>query len=135
MANRHGPDSDRLDFGLIAERASQLHRQLQQVQGDLKRLEGRGFGANGLVQATLSGQNELVALVIDPSVIDPDDPETLSELVREAVNEALASLAAQHGKRVSSVTDGLAGMLSGAQARPPGITPVRPLYPLTPPPD
>lgn len=131
MADGPASDSGPVDFGLLANRARQIRHQLEQAQGDLGRLEAQGFGGNGLVQATVSGENVLVALGIDPSVIDPDDPETLSELVREAVNEALVKVTAQRGKRVTSITDGLAGMLSGA-AREPRVTPVSPSHPRLP---
>ena len=76
------------------------------------------------MQATVSGQNVLVALTIDSSIIDPDDPETLRELVREAVNDAMAKLIAQRGERVTSITDGFNGMISGAASSLPRVTPV-----------
>lgn len=124
MADSNASDSGPVDFVLLAERARQMRRQLEQARDDLGRFEAQGLGGNGLVQATVSGENVLVALTIDSSVIDPDDPETLQELVREAVNDATARLAAQRGERVSSITDGLAGMLSGAAAREPRVTPM-----------
>jgi nucleoid-associated protein EbfC len=124
VADPRSSGDDSVDFVLLAERARQMRQQLERVRADIGRLEAHGLGGNGLVQATLSGDNVLVALTIDSSIIDPDDPETLSELVREAVNDAMTKLAAQRGERFSSVTDGLAGMASAAGSREMHITPM-----------
>jgi DNA-binding YbaB/EbfC family protein len=124
MTQSSASGSGQADFGLLAERARQLRHQLEQARDDMGQLEARGLGGSGLVQATVSGENVLVALTIDSSVIDPDDPETLSELVREAVNDATVKLAEQRGQRVSSITDGFAGMLSATAARKPSVTPM-----------
>ena len=42
----------------------------------------------GVVKATVTGSGELVAISIDPGVVDPDDVETLEDLVLAAVTEA-----------------------------------------------
>jgi nucleoid-associated protein EbfC len=42
----------------------------------------------GVVRATVTGEGELKAIKIDPSVVDPDDIETLEDLVVAAVTEA-----------------------------------------------
>jgi DNA-binding protein YbaB len=125
MADSRASDSDPVDLALLAERARQMQHQLEKARDDLMRSEAQGFGGNGLVPAPVSGENVLVALATDPSVIDPDDPETLTELVREAVNEAQAKLAALRGEQVASVT----GMLSGAVTREPRVMPLTPSRP------
>jgi DNA-binding YbaB/EbfC family protein len=127
MANDSSPGSEQVDFALLAQRARLLQHRLEQTRDDLGQVEVKGLGGNGLVQATLSGENVLVALAIDPSVIDPDDPDTLSELVREAVNDAMARLAERRGEQLSSITDGLAGLLAGTgrESRIAPLTPAR----------
>jgi hypothetical protein len=116
MADSRSSGGDPVDFALLAGRARQMRQQLERARADIGRLEARGLGGNGLVQATVSGENDLVALSIDSSVINPDDPETLQELVREAVNDAITKLAAQRGRQLGSITEGFAAMASGAQA-------------------
>jgi DNA-binding protein YbaB len=53
------------------------------------------------VTATVTGAGELVGLVIKPEVVDPDDTETLADLivaaVRDATNEAQAVAASKLG--------------------------------------
>jgi nucleoid-associated protein EbfC len=71
-------------------------------------MEATGHGGAGLVRATVSGQGRLVALDIDPSVIDPQDPRTLSEMVMAAVDAANETMAAQRAERMNELTGGLA---------------------------
>lgn len=43
----------------------------------------------GMVNAKMNGNLELLSLKLDPEIVDKDDIETLEDLVRSAVNEAL----------------------------------------------
>jgi DNA-binding protein YbaB len=51
-------------IALIADRARQLHRELEQAQRDFSRFEAQGFGGNGVVKATVCGDVVLVALAL-----------------------------------------------------------------------
>jgi len=124
VADSSPANRDEVDFGQLAERARQMRQQLERTAEDLKRSEVQGLGGGGLVRATVSGEHTLLSLTIDSSVIDPDDPQTLSEMVCEAVNDATAKLLAQRSEQVSAMTGGLAGMFDGVRARPPRVAPM-----------
>jgi DNA-binding YbaB/EbfC family protein len=111
-------DDEQPDFGALAQRARQLQDEMSNIQSDLVDLRATGFGRGGMVTATVSGEGRLVALQIDPSVIDPDDPETLAELVIAAVDSANDAMAERRNERVTEVTDGLQSMLAGLRSRP-----------------
>jgi nucleoid-associated protein EbfC len=115
MADSVPSDGVALDYVLVAQRARQMMRELEEARDELGRFEAHGLGGNGLVQATVSVEMTLVALTIDPSIIDPADPESLSELVREAVNDAVAQLAAKRDERIASISDGISNIMSGAR--------------------
>ena len=115
------------DFGGLVQRARQLSHTVQQTRDDLAALEARGSGGGGLVQATVSGENALLALAIDASVIDPDDPETLCEMVCEAVNDATRKLGAERGHRTAGLAEGFDSLLGGLRRKPERIKPVAPL--------
>jgi DNA-binding YbaB/EbfC family protein len=107
------PDSAHapIDFAALARRAGQLGSEARAVQEELRDAQATGYGGGGLVTATVSGSGRLVALDIDPSVIDPDDPETLSRLIIAAVDSAALSMAEQRAAHVTAVTDSLGGMI------------------------
>jgi hypothetical protein len=74
--------------GLI-EKAQQMASQLQ---GDLSGTIAKGAAGGGLVTVEVNGINQVLAVKIDSSVIDPSDPTMLEDLVRAAVNQAFENL-------------------------------------------
>jgi hypothetical protein len=73
----------------------QMLRQIQQMQQDMQLAQEELAQARvdatvggGVVKATVTGSGQLVAISIDPGVVDPEDVETLEDLVLAAVTEA-----------------------------------------------
>ena len=56
--------------------------------GALANAEVHGQAGGGLVQVTMKGSGEVVAVSIDPKVVDPDDVETLQDLIVGAMADA-----------------------------------------------
>ena len=106
-------DNGQFDFTALAQRAQQMQGELAQVKDGLAALQAVGYGGGGLVVATVSSEGRLVDLRIDTSVIDPDDPETLSGMVIAATDDAHRSLAEQRAEHLATVTDGVNGLLAG----------------------
>ena len=52
----------------------------------------QGQAGGGLVEVTLNGQGKVVAVRIDPSVVDPNDVETLQDLVIGALDDAAENM-------------------------------------------
>ena len=71
----------------------QLMKQAQQMQEQMQRnmasIEVEGTSGGGMVKATMSGNKEVVSIVIDKEAVDPNDVEMLQDLVKAAVNEAV----------------------------------------------
>src|SRR6478609_8482414 len=61
----------------------------------------------GVVRATVTGEGELREIKIDPSVVDPDDIETLEDLVVAAVIEAMRQAREIQSESLGAVTGGL----------------------------
>jgi nucleoid-associated protein EbfC len=95
------------DFNALAERARQLQGAMSSMTSDMKNLEATGVGGGGLITATVSGEGRVLRLQIDPSVIDPRDPQTLAELIIAAVDGAHDSLEKQRSERLTPITGGL----------------------------
>lgn len=76
------------DMQQIMQQAAQLQEQLMSAQQELEEIEVSGTAGGGLVTAKVSGSMELRGLTIDPKVVDPDDVDTLSDLVVAAVRDA-----------------------------------------------
>ena len=101
----------------LMKQAQKMQQQLEAAQAELADAEVTGSAGGGLVTATVTGSGELIALTIDPTAVDPDDIETLQDLVVAAVRDA--------NRAADELGDEKMGPLAGAAARRPG--PARPL--------
>jgi DNA-binding YbaB/EbfC family protein len=95
----------------------QLLQQVQQMQQDLLALNSmrvEGSAGGGLVKASVTGAGELVGLTIDPKAVDPNDTETLADLVLAAVRDANRAIADERAKMVGELTQGFGDVLGPA---------------------
>jgi DNA-binding YbaB/EbfC family protein len=72
----------------MMKQAQKMQAQLAAAQEELAVASVEGTAGGGLVRATMTGAGELTGLVIDPQAVDPDDVETLQDLVVAAVRDA-----------------------------------------------
>ena len=71
-------------------------RQAQKMQEDMaakqEELNAREYdisAGGGVVNVKISGKKEILAIDLKPEIVDPDDIETLSDILVAAVNEAI----------------------------------------------
>lgn len=97
-----------------------LQKQMEKMQVDMmkaqdeldqERLETSSGG--GMVKVVTSGMGELLSIEIAPEVVDPNDIETLQDLVTIGVRDALKKAQDHHTERMSGITGGIAGKLPG----------------------
>ncbi len=79
------------DMNKLMQQAAQMQEQMQRMQEDAKQETAESSVGGGMVKVTANGAGEVVAIEIARDAIDPDDPETLADLVLAGVNEALRS--------------------------------------------
>jgi DNA-binding YbaB/EbfC family protein len=91
---------------LLAQ-AQQMQQQLMEAQQQLAAAEVHGQAGGGLVQVTMKGNGEVVAVSIDPKVVDPDDVETLQDLIVGALSDASARVADLAQSRLGPLAGGL----------------------------
>ncbi len=91
----------------MMKQAQRMQAKMQEAQDKLNDLEVQGQSGGGLVTATATGKGALKALTIDPSLIDPEDPHMLQDLIVAAVNEAQTKAEAEAAKSMQAVTGGL----------------------------
>ena len=87
--------------------AQQMQQEMLRVQTELDSVTVDGSAGGGVVRATVTGKQELVSVIIDPSAVDPDDVEMLQDLVVAAVNDALRASRALAEQKMSALTGGL----------------------------
>ncbi|HET6739727.1 MAG TPA: YbaB/EbfC family nucleoid-associated protein [Kribbella sp.] len=98
------------DMSNLLAQAQAMQSQLMEAQADLEGQEIEGSAGGGLVTALVSGTGELLSLDIKKEAVDPDDTETLADLIVAAVRDA-----SENAKQAAAAAMGpLAGGLGGA---------------------
>ena len=96
---------------------SSMIRQAQKMQEDMaalqEELETREYDVSaggGVVKVKINGKREILAIDLAQEIVDPDDIETLSDILVAAINEAI--------KRVDDTNNDEMGKITGAMNMP-----------------
>jgi DNA-binding YbaB/EbfC family protein len=91
-------------------------RQIQKMQTDMVAAQEalaeetvEATVGGGVVKAVVNGHGDLQRISIDPSVVDPDDVETLEDLIVAAIAEGVRQARDLQQERMGKVTGGLGG--------------------------
>ena len=88
-------------------------KQAQKIQDDMtvlqEELDKREYEikAGGAVTVKINGKLEVLSLEISPEIVDPDDIETMSDIIIAGVNEAIKKVNETNSEEMGKVTGGL----------------------------
>ncbi|MDG5484560.1 YbaB/EbfC family nucleoid-associated protein [Mycolicibacterium gadium] len=98
------------DMSALLAQAQQVQQQLMEAQAALAAAEVNGQAGGGLVQVTMKGSGEVIAVRIDPKVVDPQDIETLQDLVVGAIADASKQVTILAHDRLGPLAGGMGDM-------------------------
>ena len=96
-----------MDIQQMMQQARELQEKMAGVQNELGDKEVSSVVGGGMVSVTVNGRSEVVDLKIEPEVIDREDPEMLQDLLKAAVNDAMAQAREMTKVEMAKVTGGL----------------------------
>jgi DNA-binding YbaB/EbfC family protein len=76
-------------FGNMMKEAQKLQEKMLAMQEEIAKKEVEATAGGGMVTVKANGKQEILAIKIDPEVINKDDAQMLEDLVLAACNEAL----------------------------------------------
>ncbi len=86
-------------------------RQAQKMQEDMaakqEELNAREYNISaggGVVNVKINGKREILAIDLEPEIVDPDDIETLSDILVAAVNEAIKRVDDTNSTELNKIT-------------------------------
>lgn len=97
------------DMQMLLQQAQRMQEQLLAAQEELAETEVTGQAGNGLVQVTMTAAQELRSVRIDPKVVDPEDVDTLQDLIVGAFQDATAAAAALQQAKMGPLAGGFDG--------------------------
>jgi hypothetical protein len=93
---------------------AQLMAQVKKMQSEMARAQEElastvvtGSAAGGVVSVEVTCDQRVKSVKIGKDAVDPDDVETLEDLLVVAINDALSKSTEASQKRMSSVTGGM----------------------------
>ncbi|MDE5792639.1 MAG: YbaB/EbfC family nucleoid-associated protein [Oscillospiraceae bacterium] len=97
-----------------AQNMNSMIRQAQKMQDQITELqdeiEARDFSVTvggGVVELVMTGKKTIKSLTIKPEVVDPEDIDTLQDLIISAVNEAVSQIEQTTEDEMSRITGGV----------------------------
>lgn len=96
-----------MNINQIMKQAQQMQKRLQAEQEALKNTDFEGIAGNGVVKVVMNGEYVVKSIFIDKSVIDPEDKETLEDLIMVAINDCIAKIKKATESSMNSATGGM----------------------------
>lgn len=95
----------------LMKQAQKMQQQMAEAQAALAEAEVTGTAGGGLVSVTMTASGEAKAVKIDPTAVDPDDVETLEDLVLAAVHNAIEAGRQLTEEKMGPLAQGMGGGL------------------------
>ena len=99
-----------MDMNKMLQQVQQMQAEMAKAQEELATETVEASVGGGMVTVIANGAGEIVSVKIKPEAIDPDDPETLEDLVLAGVNEALRNAQELMQSRLGGALGGLGGL-------------------------
>lgn len=91
----------------MMKQMQKMQKQMQAEQAELEATEFIGNAPNDMVKVTFTGDRNLKDVVINPAIVDPDDVDTLQDMLVVAVNDAMQKIDQQTAQTMGKYTRGL----------------------------
>jgi nucleoid-associated protein EbfC len=107
------PSGGQPNLQQLMQQAQRMQQQLAEAQAELAASEITGTAGGGLVIVTMTGGGEVRAVKIDPKAVDPDDVETLEDLIVAALTNAGENVRRLTEEKMGPLAQGLGSMGGG----------------------
>ena len=94
--------------------AQNMQAMIKKMQEDMvntqAELEAREYdiaAGGGVINVKINGKKEILSVKLDPEIVDPDDIETLEDLITAAVNEAIKKVESTSAEEMQKITGNL----------------------------
>ena len=100
------------NMNAMIKQAQKMQEDMEALQAELDEREYDISAGGGVVGVKINGKKEILAIDIKPEIVDPDDIETLEDLIVAGVNEAIKKVEAISSEEMQKITGsiGLPGM-------------------------
>jgi DNA-binding YbaB/EbfC family protein len=94
-------------MGNMMKQAQRLQSQVLKLQEEMAEKEVETTAGGGMVKVVANGKQQILSILIEKEVVDPEDVEMLQDLIRAAVNEALTKSQEMFAAEMRKLTGGI----------------------------
>ena len=98
------------DMNSLMRQAQKMQEDMAEKQAELEEREYDISAGGGVVNVKINGKKEILSISLEPEIIDPDDKETLEDILVAAINEAIKRVEDTNSEEMSKITGSLPGM-------------------------
>lgn len=91
----------------VMKQAQKMQEEMEKIQAEMETKTVEAQSGGGVVKVVATGKKEITSIQIDPEAVDPDDVETLQDLIMVAVNEAIKKADDMMAEGMGQITGGL----------------------------
>ena len=91
----------------LMKQAQKMQRQMEEATKELEEKTYSAKAGGGAVEVVVSGKREMLKITISEEVVDPDDIETLQDIIMAATNEALRQAEEANNELIGKMTGGI----------------------------
>ena len=91
----------------VLKQAQKMQEEMERILQETEEENIEATSGGGAVKVVVNGKKELVEIKLDPDAVDPDDVETLEDLIMAAVNEAVKKAEDMMEERMGAITGGM----------------------------
>ena len=91
----------------MLKQAQKMQEDMAAKQAELEEREYDVSAGGGVVNIKINGKREILSVKLAEEIVDPDDIETLEDLVVAAVNEAIKKVDAVSSDEMGRITDSM----------------------------
>ena len=92
------------NMNAMIKQAQKMQEDMETLQAELDEREYDISAGGGVVSLKINGKREILSIDIKPEIVDPDDIETLSDILVAAVNEAIKRVDDTNNAEMSKIT-------------------------------
>ena len=92
------------NMNAMIKQAQKMQEDMAALQEELDAREYDISAGGGVVNVKINGKREILAIHMEPEIVDPDDIETLSDILVAAVNEAIKRVEETNNAELNKIT-------------------------------
>lgn len=99
--------NNKQNMNSVIKQAQKMQEEMERVQKETEEEQVEAAAGGGAVKVVMTGKKQLVSIKLDPDAVDPDDVETLEDMIIAAVNEGIDKADELMSERMGAITGGI----------------------------